>query len=434
MAADISIDSTINDETRTVLLGSKELLVSDIQGKVLTDYSDFVDLGLFSSQLQNISKAVDSLVNAHDQFISVINENKNQWAEVESQVEKEVKEYVEDVEESTRTTRRGNSGGSSGGNGGNYSYSGGDTQEVNHGVSVSTADVNSLISKLNEITSNVLLKKLYNLNNGPITDLLIDQEKSGILLALIKKLLGDTTELETARTPESDEVQKALLSKLNLDKDDSSTEEGKALIEKKVVEKINKAPEDDEEWDKMVYGDKTREVKILEGEYIVVKTQTPIESYESYVLSNGVKQDANTAEWGDSCLAFAGAHAYDMYSGTTTNGSSAANYAHASSFEDFMDDNKQVVLEKVYDEIMNGRPLVIQVNGNKAGTSRHFVTVVGFKKGVTKSTITEDDLLIMDSWDGKLERMDTETSRFMTSGADCHKDYSGYRLRVLKSA
>ena len=123
-----------------------------------------------------------------------------------------------------------------------------------------------------------------------------------------------------------------------------------------------------------------------------------------------------------------------MYKGTTTNGSSAANYAHAAEFEDFMDDNKQVVLAKVYDEIMNGRPLVIQVNGNIAGTSRHFVTVVGFKKGVTKSTITEDDLLIMDSWDGKIERMDTENSRFMTSGADCHKDYSGYRLRVFKSA
>jgi hypothetical protein len=83
---------------------------------------------------------------------------------------------------------------------------------------------------------------------------------------------------------------------------------------------------------------------------------------------------------------------------------------------------------------MNGRPMVLQVNGNKAGTSRHFVTVVGFKEGVTSAKdLKETDLLIIDSWDGKIERMDTETSRFMTSGAQCHKDYSGYRLRVLKA-
>ena len=43
------------------------------------------------------------------------------------------------------------------------------------------------------------------------------------------------------------------------------------------------------------------------------------------------------------------------------------------------------------------------------------------------------DLLIIDSWDGKIESMDGEKSRFMTTGAACHKDYSGYRLRVLKS-
>ena len=83
---------------------------------------------------------------------------------------------------------------------------------------------------------------------------------------------------------------------------------------------------------------------------------------------------------------------------------------------------------------MNGRPVVVQVNGNKQGTSRHFVTVVGFKSSITDpSQLTEKDLLIIDSWDGKTERMDQANSRFFTSGADCHKSYSGYYLRVLKA-
>ena len=427
----ISVDSAVNDETKLILQSSKEVLESDIKNTISNDYKDFTELGLFSSQLQNIIKAVDSLDDAHDKFIAVINENKNQWAAVEQEVKEEVDEYTNEVEDTGRKRRTTGTGD---GGGRNYSYTGGDTEEINHGVSVSNADVKSIIGKLDVITSSVLLKKLYNLNNGSITELLYNQEKSGILLALIKKLLGDTTELDNARTAESDEIQKLLLEKLGLDKEDTTTEEGKAAVDKKVVEKINSAPTDDTEWDKLMYGENTREVHILDGDYIIAKTKTTVENYESYIRSHGVKQDANTAEWGDSCLAFAGAHAYDLYNGTTTNGASAANYAHGGAFEDFIDDDKSVVLAKVYDEIMNGRPLVLQVNGNKAGTSRHFVTVVGFKKGVTKSSITEEDLLIVDSWDGKIERMDTESSRFMTSGKDCHKDYSGYRLRVFKSA
>ncbi len=430
--AGVTVDSTINDETRTIMKSSLELLESGIKGKITTDYSDFITLGLFSSQLSNIDKAVNNLCTAHEQFITVINENKNQWEQVEKDVEKEVEEYTDESDTSTKK-RRTSSGG---GGGGSHSYSGTETQEVKHGVSVSTDDVKSLIGKLDDTTSCILLMKLYGLCKDSVTDLITNPEKSGILLAYLKKILGDTTEdLSQERTTESDAIQKELLLKLGLDKEDLTTDEGKANVQKKVVEKIQNAPEDESEWNKLVYGEHTRTIKILDGEWVVAKTAITAEEYESYVLSHGVKQDANTAEWGDSCLAFAGAHAYDLYNGTTTSGGSAANYAHAGSFEDYMSDNKQEVLAKIYDEIMNGRPMVLQVNGNKAGTSRHFVTVVGFKKGVTSaSSLTEEDLLIIDSWDGKLERMDTDTSRFMTSGKDCNKDYSGYRLRVFKNA
>ena len=75
----------------------------------------------------------------------------------------------------------------------------------------------------------------------------------------------------------------------------------------------------------------------------------------------------------------------------------------------------------------------MQVNGNKAGTSRHFVTVVGIKSDVKSADqVQESDLLILDSWDCQLERMDTNTSRFMTTGKDTNKSYSGYYLRIMK--
>ena len=86
----------------------------------------------------------------------------------------------------------------------------------------------------------------------------------------------------------------------------------------------------------------------------------------------------------------------------------------------------------VYNQIVEGKPVIMQVNGNSSGTVRHFVTVVGVKSDVKKDTISESDLLILDSWDGKLESMDTEYSRFMTTGKETNKDYSGYYLRILK--
>jgi hypothetical protein len=92
-------------------------------------------------------------------------------------------------------------------------------------------------------------------------------------------------------------------------------------------------------------------------------------------------------------------------------------------------------MNKIYEEVNKRNPVILQVNGNSKGTARHFVTVVGYKDSVTSaSDLSVKDLLILDSWDGCLERMDTKTSRFLTTGKQCgKKDYSGYRLQVVKS-
>ena len=96
-------------------------------------------------------------------------------------------------------------------------------------------------------------------------------------------------------------------------------------------------------------------------------------------------------------------------------------------------DNKDEVLKNVYNEISNGRPCLIQVNGNTAGTSRHYVVVVGVKKSVKNANdVTEDDLLIIDSWDGRLEGLGSNGARFMVTGAACKKKYSGYQMYYIK--
>ena len=432
----LQVDTVVNDQTRTLLEESLDKLNSGARDKITSDLADLISLGLFSSQINNIKKGMDTLAESHEKFIAVIKENKSQWEVVEQEVEQEIQQLEETT--STNNGKKQNSGNYGNRTGGSsYSYTPGTSEEVSKGteVKVSSEYIKTVISKLSDITSAILLKKILKENNNEsILDLLTDPNKSGILVAYLRKILGDTSEIDTASTAETIEIQKELLKKLGLENEDISTEEGRSAVEKKIMDKINSAPEDESEWNKLTYGENTRQIHILDGDYVVVDTKTKVEDYESYAISGGVRQNANTAEWGSSCLAFAGAHAYDMYAGTSTGGSSAANYAHGGAFTDFMDDDKSVVLAKVFDEVVSGRPVVIQVNGNKQGTSRHFVTVIGFKQGVSRDSITEDDLLILDSWDGKIERMDQENSRFMTSGKDCGKSYSGYRLRVLKTA
>ena len=172
----------------------------------------------------------------------------------------------------------------------------------------------------------------------------------------------------------------------------------------------------------------------LGNNWVITNTQFSVSEYADYAYSKGIRQDSNSGRYGDLCLAFSYVHASNLKSGSKgDNAESAVNWAHAGEFKDYFSDNKQTTLATVYDEILKGNPVIMQVNGNSEGTHRHFVTVVGFKDSVTSAeTIKESDLLILDSWDGKLETMDTDYSRFMTTGAQTGKTYSGYYLRLFR--
>ncbi len=170
-------------------------------------------------------------------------------------------------------------------------------------------------------------------------------------------------------------------------------------------------------------------------EYVLVAAKNDTVEFAKTVKRLRVAQN-DPPGYPDMCLSFAYYHAYNLYNGDNINGMSApeaSKYMYAGRFHEFKNDDKQVVLEKVYELINAGQPMVIHVNGNKAGTSRHYVTVVGYKKSVTSgSTMSEQDLLIIDSYDGELERMDRDTSRFMISGYDTGRKTYGYQLYILK--
>ena len=181
-------------------------------------------------------------------------------------------------------------------------------------------------------------------------------------------------------------------------------------------------------------GEHTSKWTTLDEDWTVATTKINVADYEKVVKSNQISQDSDKEKYGGKCLAFSYVHASNLYNGYTGDTAvDAGKYKHASEFTSFYSDSKTDTIQKIYSEIVQGRPVVMQVNGNKTGTSRHFVTVIGFRNSVTDpEQLTEKDLLIIDSWDGKVERMDQTNSRFMTTGKETGKEYTGYYLRVLK--
>lgn len=426
----IVFDSDVNDKIISILNISLESLNLEIRNQLLVDFDPFTQVSLFSEQLNTLKNSLDDLEKLYDKLKTYLQENKDQWALVDNQIGAKIDKVVTEGKLTGVTSQSGSNK-----NGSSDYLSSSNMNSINRGISIDTNRVSKFIADIDDDTVISLLKKLYKFKGeNDFFTLLTESRGSGVLLWMLKRILGDTTaDLSSDITLESESIQRALLLKANKDNYDLSTEEGKTNFEKVTLEKINDPSVDESKLYQAIYGDKTVSIDLLGGTWVVAKTKNELQNYASYVSNNGIKQDVDVGKYGDSCLSFSYTHAYDLYAGTKTTTAQAGDYAHSYSFQDFINDDKGRVLEKIYSEIMSGRPVILQVNGNKEGTSRHFVTVVGFKNGITSAeSLTEKDLLIIDSWDGNIERMDTSTSRFMTTGAACGKEYSGYRLRIFK--
>ena len=172
------------------------------------------------------------------------------------------------------------------------------------------------------------------------------------------------------------------------------------------------------------------------NDYLVVNTKLSVKEYVKIVQSKNICQKQSSGKvYDDQCLCFAEEHAHALTTGDTHKKASQVAYSYYSGFVNKFDDNdKSKILNVIYSELVSNKPIILQVNGNKAGTSRHYVVVIGFKSSVTSaSSLKETDLLLIDSYDGKVEQLhEWGRSRFMTTGAKCHKDYSGYQVYMLK--
>ena len=173
----------------------------------------------------------------------------------------------------------------------------------------------------------------------------------------------------------------------------------------------------------------------IEGnDYNVVDTKGGALNFANHIDKDKVSEATNPSDYNGHCLGFAFMNCWGLYTNnrkyTAKDGRA---YRGQSNFSQYTNDDKSEFLKRLYDELSNNKPTVVQVNGNKKGTSRHYVTVIGFKKSVkNRNELTEKDLLIIDPYDGKTKTMDKAKSRFLVTGKQCgKKKYSGYQMYYI---
>lgn len=170
----------------------------------------------------------------------------------------------------------------------------------------------------------------------------------------------------------------------------------------------------------------------LDGkEYKVVDTKVSVdEFFNDIVRGTGLYQSYNINAYADKCLGFATTYAYELYNGKTDmKGSQCDNgLPWQFGFKEYETTDKQEYMNKLYDELSAGRPVVMHVVGNKDRQSRHYVTAVGFNSDVKSAADLKDtDIMIIDSYDGQKESLIPQGSsgngRYIIQG----RDTGGYK-------
>lgn len=170
------------------------------------------------------------------------------------------------------------------------------------------------------------------------------------------------------------------------------------------------------------------------GEYSVVDTPFGLVDYFNYIQKNRIYQDGSDAT--NACFSVAHFYGKSMLLSKKYSGS-LATQVHSGAGDVFYrnkrlnDATQQQALYAIYEELKAGRPVSIDVKRKKPG-GRHVVTVVGLKSHVKSAAdLRPEDLLILDTWDGQIERMDTQTSRVMAAGPEVSQGYKGYRVNMV---
>lgn len=187
-------------------------------------------------------------------------------------------------------------------------------------------------------------------------------------------------------------------------------------------------------------GGSSGEISIDDKNYVILENAK--EAYQ--IIQDGGFYQASNDAWGDHCLGFSYVYSHAVYTGDMSNlknkyhdgNNDPTGYFSVGS--EVQSSNKQTLVKQMFEMLKNNKPCSLQVVGSTNGSpdsprSRHYVSLVGYKKGVTESTVKDTDLLILDTWDGQLKPVVAENTdgRYMLDAAKASNGYT-YHYQYYK--
>ena len=193
-------------------------------------------------------------------------------------------------------------------------------------------------------------------------------------------------------------------------------------------------------------------ISIDNTKYVVVDTKYPggVEGYQKMIMNNGVYQSSLKKDGvkgaGGCCGGISQIQACGLKKGmelTTGNvNKSSCNSSNISGCSGGWGsgkcfDDESSFVKYVIENVQKGNPVIINVGANKKkkSTTRHFLTVVGFKEGSNGTSY--EDFLLLDSYGGYLKPI-TSTKRIINGKGvtiqnhPCSSNTKNYAIAITK--
>ena len=147
--------------------------------------------------------------------------------------------------------------------------------------------------------------------------------------------------------------------------------------------------------------------------YNIVNTAVDPFTYADLVYDNVCTHPGGTDDYSGYCLTFCNYYVSGMVDGLTDVDVRTAKRKSRSSKQLKYDTEKysdpDEMMARLYDLLNEGVPQTVMVEALLHRGSRHFVVAVGYRSSVTRrDALRPEDLLVIDSFDGRLESMDPE--------------------------
>lgn len=203
-------------ETVSIIEEAKKILAEDIKTSLDSDFSDLVELNLFSEGLSKLKSQAASLIDTHENLIASLKTHDAEIGNTETETEQIIRNYQVPTPSGS---------GSSGYSGSSVASGEVTTEDVVKGNEINNTVLKEILPQLDYSSHLQILKNIMIYNEGNVTNLLFEPSMSNHLVYLLKKMMTDDAITKDPKaTNETIDIQKVLLRSIANDKNNAFSE------------------------------------------------------------------------------------------------------------------------------------------------------------------------------------------------------------------